>query len=61
MPTAVSGLGSSTQISAGLAHTCAIHDGAVFCWGANTSRQLGDAVTPAMPRPRPVTVSCPGS
>ena len=32
---------SVTAISTGTAHTCAIADAAVFCWGANEEGQLG--------------------
>ena len=31
-----------TQVSAGGYHTCAIKDGQAYCWGLNTSGQLGD-------------------
>jgi alpha-tubulin suppressor-like RCC1 family protein len=35
-----------TQVVAGTSHTCALrNDGAVFCWGLNTSGQLGDNST----------------
>ncbi len=30
-----------TAIAAGAAHTCAVADGAVYCWGSNVSGQLG--------------------
>ena len=39
-------LGSVVQIAAGGAHTCALKvNGAVFCWGANGSGQVGDGTT----------------
>ena len=41
-PTAVTGLASGiTKISAGAAHTCAIQNGAAFCWGRGGTGQLG--------------------
>jgi alpha-tubulin suppressor-like RCC1 family protein len=58
-PTTVAGLAHVTQISAGGAHSCAVSNGAVLCWGSNTSRQLGDGLPPNVPRPRPVTLACP--
>lgn len=44
VPTAVSGLAGKTvtAVSAGTAHTCAIADGKVYCWGQGTSGQLGN-------------------
>lgn len=46
-PTPVLGLtGAFTEVSAGISHTCARReDGAVFCWGLNTSGQLGNGTT----------------
>ncbi|MCL2451665.1 glycine-rich protein [Candidatus Saccharibacteria bacterium] len=62
VPTAVSsgntglvGGKPAVQIATGNNHTCAIAgDGAAYCWGNNTSRQLGDntsAVTQTVPSP----------
>jgi alpha-tubulin suppressor-like RCC1 family protein len=49
-----------TDISAGENHTCAVDDGRAFCWGLNSSGQLGtgsssgNPVPPQSPRPAPV-------
>jgi len=42
----VSGLGAHVQdISAGTAHSCAVMNGAAYCWGWNGEGQLGDGTT----------------
>lgn len=48
-----------TQMSAGANHACAIADGGLFCWGVNSSGQLGDPATAgsSTPVPRPVQVA----
>lgn len=60
-PTAVVGLPAPVQmVAAGQAHTCALTTaGAVFCWGANGSGQLGDGTTGN--RRTPVAVTALGS
>jgi alpha-tubulin suppressor-like RCC1 family protein len=39
----VLGLTNVIQVAAGAEHACArTYDGAVYCWGANASGQIGD-------------------
>ena len=48
------------SISAGTEHACGVRkDGGLFCWGANTSGQLGDGTQSQRPSPTPATVPCP--
>jgi alpha-tubulin suppressor-like RCC1 family protein len=55
-PRTASATGTATAIAAsGYAHTCAVVDGAVKCWGGNFYGQLGDASTTN--RLTPVSVS----
>ena len=47
--------GNVMAISAGGAHTCALRtDGAAFCWGQNTSGELGDGTLERRLSPVPV-------
>lgn len=49
-----------TQVSAGGLHTCArMADTRAYCWGSNTSGQLGGAGTPFPGGPGPVSVRVP--
>jgi alpha-tubulin suppressor-like RCC1 family protein len=58
-PVTVSGLSGVTALAAGTFHTCALAGGAVFCWGANYSGQLGAGgpIEPTDIRNVPVSVS----
>jgi alpha-tubulin suppressor-like RCC1 family protein len=44
-----------SAVAAGRAHTCAIQSGALYCWGANDSGQLGDNTNSSSNVPNPVT------
>ena len=55
-PVQVSGLTSQvTAISAGAAHTCAIHGGAAKCWGLGGNGRLGSGGTADSSTPMAVT------
>jgi hypothetical protein len=43
-----------TSLSAGLAHTCGIAGGVVYCWGRNKDGQLGDNIYIARSSPAPI-------
>ncbi|MFN5935995.1 MAG: hypothetical protein ACK46D_17055, partial [Roseiflexaceae bacterium] len=49
---------TATDITAGGQHTCAVANGNVWCWGANSNGQLGDDST--VDRNTPVKVEMPG-
>jgi alpha-tubulin suppressor-like RCC1 family protein len=44
-PNVVAGLHKVSSVSLGASHICAVAMGQVFCWGQNTSGQLGDGST----------------
>jgi prepilin-type N-terminal cleavage/methylation domain-containing protein len=46
---------SVTQIALGGSHTCALKDAEVFCWGSNSSGQLGDGSTTGRDTPTRVS------
>lgn len=57
VPTAVATLAGKTvtAVSAGSAHTCAIADAKVYCWGQGTSGQLGNGANNTQYKPVLVT------
>jgi alpha-tubulin suppressor-like RCC1 family protein len=55
-PVQVTAIGGSTAIAAGGYHTCAVSEGAVWCWGKNTSAQVGSGSTSAS-QPVPAAVA----
>jgi alpha-tubulin suppressor-like RCC1 family protein len=56
----VASLAGVGQLAAGAAHTCAIReeDGTVWCWGSNTSGQLGDGDALAQTKPQLSRLNC---
>jgi len=56
---AVPGLTDVTRVAAGAAHSCAIRgDGTVWCWGSNTSGQLGDGDALVQTKPQLARLDC---
>jgi alpha-tubulin suppressor-like RCC1 family protein len=47
---------TATHIAVGEAHTCAIHDQFVYCWGHGLSGQLGNGNTEPQYSPKPITL-----
>ncbi len=60
-PLAVTALPSGTveDVSLGAGHSCAIVEGALYCWGDNGEGQLG--LGDRTPRPAPTAVALPGA
>jgi alpha-tubulin suppressor-like RCC1 family protein len=59
-PVAVAGGITFRQLAVGSGHTCGVAtDDSVYCWGLNTSGQLGDGTTSQFPVPIPVPVGGP--
>jgi hypothetical protein len=55
-PTQVTGLTSGvTAVSAGISHSCAVHQGALKCWGRGEDGELGDGGTTSHFMPSVVT------
>ncbi len=54
-PSAVVGLARSDALAAGRAHTCALTDGTLRCWGANNRGQLGNS-SASDPQTAPIEV-----
>jgi alpha-tubulin suppressor-like RCC1 family protein len=62
VPKPVASLTGVTQVSAGLAHACAVNGaGAVYCWGDNNFAQIGQGTTSNQPVNVPVVVPMPGA
>jgi alpha-tubulin suppressor-like RCC1 family protein len=58
IPVAVSGLTGVTSLAAGQDHTCALQaNGSVWCWGNNTTGQVGNGTTATAPTPVRVAFS----
>jgi alpha-tubulin suppressor-like RCC1 family protein len=53
--------GGFTAVSLGAYHTCAVQNGAVLCWGLNSSAQLGDGSTTTRNAPTPIAALATGA
>lgn len=51
--------GPDASLAVGVDHVCAARDGAVWCWGSNNSRQLGNATFTAAGSAQPVKATLP--
>lgn len=50
---------SATDVSAGTTHSCAVMDDAAWCWGDNSSGQLGNGTQTSDPTPQRVPLNSP--
>jgi alpha-tubulin suppressor-like RCC1 family protein len=57
VPTRVAGLGAMAHVGAGAQHSCATDGSATWCWGSNTTAQLGDGTQTARHEPAAVATT----
>ncbi len=59
-PSLVASVSNVVAVAVGQSHTCALDgDGFVWCWGLNTSGQLGRGATSSMPETTPALIAMP--
>ena len=51
------GVNGFSKIAAGTKHSCAVKNGALYCWGHNSSGQLGDNTTSVKTVPTAISIS----